>query len=79
MAEAWQPIDTAPKDGSKIWLHFPGEAEPVRLGSWIDRELREHGEVVSTEIGWLMADRAELRDPDDPADWCAAPPPPSAA
>lgn len=76
------PAATGPKDGTKIWLHFPGEAEEVRLGAWVDRELHEYGAVTQKEIGWLMADRAEVRAPEDPADWQPAepqPPPPAAS
>jgi hypothetical protein len=74
----WQPIDTAPKDGTQILLHFPGEGEgEVRIGAWTDRQLIEHGVVTKSETGWKMADRAEIRPPDDPAAWAPCEPPPA--
>ena len=77
-AEDWQDIDTAPQDGTRVLLHFPGELPDVRIGAWTHHQRVDGvtGDVVSEQIGWGLADRAEIRPADDPAAWapCESPP-----
>ena len=71
----WQMMDGAPKDGTKLLLYFPGEAEEVRMGAWTERQLVEFGNVTATQVGWAMSDRAEIRPEEDPAAWAPCNPP----
>lgn len=76
-AEDWQDMESAPKDGTTILLHFPGEGDgEMRIGYWTDRKLIENGVVVQSESGWRMVDRAEMRPEDDPVAWAPCEPPP---
>ena len=50
----WQPIETAPRDGSLIWL---GSPEAMRLGFWTQgKEFENHG---TTGGGWRDMSAAE--------------------
>lgn len=77
-SEDWQGMDTAPQDGTRILLHFPGENPDVRIGAWTHRRMVDgaSGDVVSEQIGWAMGDRAEIRPSEDAAAWapCESPP-----
>lgn len=78
-AEDWRDMESAPRDDTKILLHFPGEGPgEMRIGYWTERRLIENGVEVQSEVGWRMTDRAEVRPEDDPAAWapCEPPPPP---
>ena len=50
----WQPIKTAPKDGTLIWL---GSTEAMRLGFWTQgKEFENHGTI---DGGWRDMSTAE--------------------
>ena len=50
----WQPIETAPRDGSLIWL---GSPEAMRLGFWTQgKEFESHGTI---DGGWRDMSAAE--------------------
>lgn len=76
MAE-WQAMGSAPKDGTAVLLHFPGEIPDVRIGAWAHHQRVDgiSGDVVFEQIGWAMSDRAEIRPEDDPAAWAPCAPP----
>jgi hypothetical protein len=49
LAKAWRPAETAPRDGSIIWL---SDGCGVFLGFWLDGEQYEvHGSVAG---GWRL-------------------------
>ena len=51
----WQPIETAPKDGTRIWLAT--ESVMKRVGRWHDGEAFErHGTIGG---GWRRADDSQ--------------------
>lgn len=64
-----------PFDGENVLLYFPGEMPDIRIASWVHRQQLERGTVVREEIGWLMKDRAEIREPRDPDQWLEIPRP----
>ena len=62
-APQWQPIETAPKDGTRVLLFFPGFVIPVWVGDWHEGWRPEYG----------------VRTPpieDDPTHWMPLPAPP---
>ena len=77
-AEDWQDISSAPRDGSRVLLHFPGELPDVRIGQWAHHQRVDGvtGDVLFEQIGWAMADRAEIRPAEDATAWapCESPP-----
>jgi hypothetical protein len=77
----WQPIDTAPKDGTEILLYQP-DGDLTRIAGWVDtseevQELvskkgnRETYEWVKRESGYWDADGIW-----NPTHWMAVPPKP---
>jgi hypothetical protein len=63
---SWYPIETAPKDGSHIWLYTPLDHQAV--GYWLSCE--EWG-------GWMFADEllADVKpDGMGPTHWMPLPP-----
>jgi hypothetical protein len=67
----WQPIDTAPKDGTEILL-FDGEV--VTVGGWIsevDQGADYEGQGLIAPGWWSLA----LKD-NKPTHWQPLPPPP---
>lgn len=73
----WQPIKTAPKDGTRVLLHDNGN---VVIGRWLpDAAFGEH----QTGPGWQIFD-CELDDwyawaIKDPTEWMPVPDPPKTA
>ncbi len=58
----WQPIETAPKDGTRI-LIFAGYGLGVMTGAWLERQGREaFAEIAGRNV--------------DPTKWMPLPPPP---
>lgn len=74
-AGRWQPIKTAPKDGSVILLYCPDAREPsVILGEWSEFESAlQPGKVVIAEWTDTWAER-ELDC--EPTHWQPLPEPP---
>lgn len=52
MNNEWQPIDTAPKDGTRILAWIPELQDPIRIAHYYQTEHRKFGEVVSRSEGW---------------------------
>ncbi len=70
----WQPIETAPRDGSSVLL-FDGER--VSYGGWIDVEAQgcEESEADLISEGWWSVDLRE----NAPTHWMPLPDPPVAS
>lgn len=69
----WQPIETAPKDGTKVLLFFPGpfndKAENgIVTGQW----------TGNTDRWWLSAIWASSNAHQNPTHWMPLPIPPAA-
>jgi hypothetical protein len=47
----WQPIETAPRDGTDILLAFPGYKRAC-IGHYYDRTEMKFGQVVRESRGW---------------------------
>lgn len=53
----WRPIETAPRDGTRIWL---GTSHSIRIGFWQQGEMHEnHGSIGG---GWRDMCAAEQID-----------------
>ena len=72
-AAEWQPIETAPKDGTFIILGYAGSH--VSEGRWVSDPSRNHWR----ETGWFDTDADVLCDhPGRPTHWMPLPEPPNA-
>ena len=71
----WQPIETAPKDGSKVLLVVRGR---VHIGSYFNTVRIEHGVEVSRHEGWNWGDiwLSLYLDKPQPTHWMPLPPVP---
>jgi Protein of unknown function (DUF551) len=47
MAAQWQPIETAPKDGTDVLLYLPDADPPVRLGRYVAQGVTRSGHWFS--------------------------------
>lgn len=76
MSKLWQPVETAPRDGTEILLYVPGgrfHPEYVRSALWLSDDSSSLGEW------WHVNDNKFyhfLRGP-DPTHWMPLPTPPN--
>lgn len=81
MGMEWQPIATAPRDGTSVLLYVPDMRQPVCVGRWFETETREFGEVTHESKSWLIQDfalRMFGRAP-EPTHWMPLPAAPASA
>lgn len=57
----WQPIETAPKDGSRVLINRKGYAEPICVG-WYSQDWKEWKSVPG-EWSWKPTHWMPLPDP----------------
>lgn len=66
----WQPIETAPRDGTYLCLYAPTRKEPFQCGCWIWET--DDNDDPSDGTWWL----GDGREDDQPTHWMPLPPPP---
>lgn len=73
----WQPIETAPRDGTWVLVYEPREYEPrVHVAHWGTPEW--HG-GPSTWVTMALGPNPDTYNADDASHWMPLPPPPSDA
>ena len=77
----WQPIETAPKDGTDILLWYPAYKRGVWIGAYNISETYDHGKLSRRSEGWsagLMPSFFD-RKPNEPTLWQPLPADPASA
>lgn len=75
----WQPIETAPKDGTTVLLAYKDE---LLIGWYQDEQRIRHGQVISSTKKWTgygVFDRiypSTSEPPPEPTHWMPLPKPP---
>ena len=65
----WQPIETGPRDGTRVWLFYPDAHKDDRqVVGWFDRDQVD---------GDRWMDHADCREFIEPSHWRPLPPPPT--
>ena len=70
--ENWQPIESAPKDGSRVLLAFDGTKNRVHIGHYLDSQTVEYGKVVRTTSEWFCG-FARYGEVPEPTHWMPLP------
>ncbi len=76
---AWQPIETAPRDGTEVWLLFSEEARSERrlIGAWLPWGDRSHPFIWQDHNGRALHRPWKFDDAfDDPTHWAPLVKPP---
>lgn len=76
----WQPIETAPRDGTSVLLHmpYPSGAGAV-IGSFHEIVTIDNGQETRRSSRWCMAVDIFPRPNDEPTHWMPIPPLPAAS
>ena len=70
----WQPIETAPKDGTQVLLWCPDFKNPLKVGEYIESEMYRNGDLVSERKYWSIG--SMIFDDPQPTYWMTLPSPP---
>lgn len=75
----WQPIETAPKDGTRILLYYPDYERKVWIGHYYNTERYEFGKLDSKSEGWAIGHGTfdSMFNNHPPTHWTALPKPPA--
>lgn len=74
----WQPIETAPKDGTHLLLWYPDYHRKVWVGHYYSTETFEHGKLKRKSEGWHNgADVMSMMRECKPTHWMPLPPAPN--
>jgi hypothetical protein len=76
----WQPIETAPKDGTRILLYRPSYFDWARVigGNWCDEKIAKKPRPYWTHDRECLIGVLEARQ-HQPTHWMPLPPPPAVA
>lgn len=74
----WQPIETAPRDGTTVLLVCPTFQDPVFIGRFMDVEEFRYGVRVRKRRYWSIPWIINMDDP-QPTHWMPIPKAPSNA
>lgn len=69
----WQPIDTAPKDGTRILLAYARLDRNILIGKYFDREEFEFGKSKGKRQGWISETMIHAFVDGDPTHWMPLP------
>jgi hypothetical protein len=75
----WEPIETAPKDGTRVLLYYPNYPQKEWVGRYFKNETYNFGNLVRKSEGWHTgADRlATMVGECEPSHWVPLPSPPT--
>jgi hypothetical protein len=68
----WQPIETAPRDGTNIQLWWPAEFHAPVTGHW------NTGKWSNAGIGWKLSGWGDVISRSEPTHWMLLPKAPKA-
>ena len=71
----WQPIETAPKDGTEVFLYFPGGGRKIWSGYWKHSQHYSNGKLEYDRAYWVTGMMSVGKDL-EPTHWMTAPEPP---
>lgn len=74
----WQPIETAPKDGTTVILFFPGLIHEQQTGYFSRRESYSNGKLDYSSARWVWGSgySSMMGDDPKPTHWMPFPPSP---
>ena len=82
MTDHWKTIESAPKDGSSVFVHSVKWVEPTMM-YYLSKEYleKEYGDPVYMEEGWYISHGMDFDQPDEytrePTHWMPLPPNPT--
>jgi Protein of unknown function (DUF551) len=68
----WQPIETAPKDGTEVLMYCPGDIPAVVCGAYVDDPEIPYWRYSESLVADVVAEA-------NPTHWMPLPPPPEDA
>jgi hypothetical protein len=74
MQNEWRDIESAPKDGTRVWLWWDGK---LRLAHW--HEAENPPSIGGRFANWLTDDKGSVSAVTKPSHWMPLPDPPSSA
>lgn len=74
---SWQPIETAPLDGTSVLLFVPEWNQPVTVAWYVVTETRDHGVVTFSKEYWATGTWISGLPAPKPSHWQPLPKPPS--
>lgn len=74
--QGWQPIETAPKDGTPILVGFENSGSIYIVRWWVNPEPMTWDGLANEEYGWLLAETTKVAFM--PTHWMPLPTPPEA-